>query len=80
MLGTSDSHREVALFFRKIRDWLTLADYGKAKREATRQVVRRYSRGNTSVQNGWFMDEAELESLSRKADDAMKEINRRAAA
>lgn len=57
--------------------WLMLRDYEVAKADATELVVKRFSRGNTSAQNGWYMDCAELAELSRAADKAMSRLERR---
>jgi hypothetical protein len=51
--------------------WVTLLDYESAKDEATERVIKRYSRGNTSIQNGWYVSEDALKELSVKGDRAM---------
>jgi hypothetical protein len=51
--------------------WLTLHDYESAKDEGTDRIIKRYSRGNTSIQNGWYVTEDELKELSAKGDRAM---------
>lgn len=52
----------------RLYDWLTLKDYLRSDREATVQVVKRYSRGNVSVQAGRFLTEEEM--AARAADMA----------
>jgi len=49
---------------KKLYEWLTLADYRAASARATEQIIKRYTRGNVSLQNGWYMDERELNDLS----------------
>lgn len=56
---------------RRFYDWVTLADYEQAKERATDEIIARYARGNVALQNGWYMDEAKLEKLSRDADRAL---------
>jgi hypothetical protein len=55
----------------KISDWWTLADYERAKETATARIIKRQSRGNVSVQDGWYMTKKKLAKLSKKADAAM---------
>lgn len=57
--------------------WITLHDYESAKDEGTERVIKRYSRGNTSIQNGWYVTEDELKKLSVKGDRAMASLERR---
>jgi hypothetical protein len=61
-------------------NWLTLNDYVTAKEEATDLVVKRLSRGNTSTQNGWYLDWIDLTSLSKAGDKAMRRLKRMVAA
>ena len=65
------------MFFRRAIDWLLVKDYDAAKARSADEVAGRYSRGNVSVQNGWFLDKTGLEHLSASADDAMKTLQRR---
>jgi hypothetical protein len=58
-------------------DWLSLRDYRLAKTAATDSITKRQSRGNVSVQNGWYMTRQELLSLSRQADVHMANLRRR---
>lgn len=55
-------------------DWLTLADYDRAKEQATVDVVARYSRGNVNVQNGEMLDEKDIERLAMNADRALARL------
>lgn len=61
---------------RRFYNWLTLTDYENAKEEATLLVVKRLSRGNTSTQNGWFLDFAGLLKLSKAGDVALRKLKR----
>lgn len=56
---------------RRALDWLAMEDYERAKQMETQRIVRRQSRGNVNVQNGWYMTRDELLVKSRKADAAM---------
>lgn len=55
---------------RQALDWLSLADYDRAKDEATRSIVRRYTRGNIFLKNGLYLDRAGSDRLSAVADEA----------
>ena len=61
---------------RAIYDWLTLADYKAAKERATAQIVARFARGNTAVQNGQYIDEDKLRDLSAAGDRATESLRR----
>ena len=61
---------------RRLYNWLTLNDYEIAKEEATDLIVKRLSRGNTSTQNGWYLDLIDLTRLSRAGDKAMLKLMR----
>jgi hypothetical protein len=60
----------------KIHSWFTLADYAHASERATRQVVKRYTRGNVSTQNGWYLNEADLSDLSERGDEAAARLRK----
>ena len=62
---------------RRTYAWLTLADYDEASKAATEQVMKRYARGNTSLQNGWYLDERDLTTLSKKGDIAAAHLSQR---
>jgi hypothetical protein len=62
--------------FRRLRAWLRLDDYTEAKSEATDRIIARYSRGNTSVQNGQYMDKDKLNDLSSRGDEAMSRLRK----
>lgn len=61
---------------RRILDWWSFADYDRAKESATHEVVKRFSRGNVSIQNGWYIDEKTLAKLSERGDAAIGTISR----
>lgn len=61
---------------RRIRNWLSLADYEEAKDAATDQVITRFARGNVSIQNGSYLDDKKLEALSRRGDAALTKLSR----
>lgn len=54
----------------KVMDWFALRDYDRAKDKAATRVASRYARGNVSVQNGWFLDEKGLRSLTERGQVA----------
>lgn len=58
-------------------EWFTLADYESAKVEATNKVVRRYTRGNVSAQNGWFLSDSDLRKLSIEGDSALARLKKK---
>lgn len=60
--------------YRVMTDWFTLDNYEREKDAAVKRIVKRQSRGNVSVQNGWYMTQKELDCRSRKADEAMKSL------
>ncbi len=62
--------------FAKLYKWLALADYQEAKDRATDEIIAWFSRRNVSVQNGWHMDDQDLEALSLEGDRAMANISR----
>ncbi len=55
-------------------EWLTLADYEAAKVRVTEQIVARFSRGNTAVQNGAYIDENEFRNLVAAGDRALESL------
>lgn len=61
---------------RRLYNWLTLHDYEMAKDESTDLIVKRLSRGNTSTQNGWYLDFIDLTKLSLAGDKAMRKLKR----
>lgn len=68
----------IMFFVRQLFDWLMVRDYEAAKHQAAKRTAARYSRGNVSVQNGWFMDSAGLKQLSAAGDLATRRIKQRA--
>lgn len=78
MIRTSVNRgRSEKMMLRKLFNWVTLTDYEIAKEEATELVVKRFSRGNVSAQNGWYMDRSQLDDLSKAADAAMERLEQR---
>ncbi len=61
-------------FIRRMYAWLTLADYDEASEAATELVIKRYTRGNVSLQNGWYLNERDLTKLSEQGDKAAARI------
>lgn len=61
---------------RDLRDWLTLRDYEAAKGKAEQQIIARFSRGNVSIQNGWFIDKDRLAQLSCDAEKAVVSLRK----
>lgn len=66
--------------FAKLRDWLALADYDAAKKNATDELIARFSRRNVSIQNGWHLDDEALHKLSVEGDRAIARISELVAA
>lgn len=62
---------------REFLEWISLRDYDEALNRAASRIVARYSRGNTSVQDGRIIDEKDLESLAQKADIAIAHLIRK---
>ncbi len=62
------------MVFRCLLAWLHMEDYSAAKQKATDDIVARYSRGNTSMQNGDYIDRDKLTKLSALGDKAMARL------
>jgi hypothetical protein len=62
--------------FRRLRDWLNLADYDKANCEAERRVVARYTRGNVRAQVGRFMTKADFDRLVAEGSLAARRLEK----
>ena len=62
--------------FQKVYDFITLADYERAKEEASARIVHRQSRGNVAVQDGWYMTKGKLSKISKRADKAMTSLRK----
>jgi hypothetical protein len=60
----------------QIYDWATVADYDHAKQQASDRIVRRQSRGNVSVQNGWYMTPDKLRKMSKRADESIASLRK----
>jgi hypothetical protein len=63
--------------FGRFINWITLKDYESARTKATVDIVKRFSRGNTAVQNGDFLDSDGLRELSLQGDAAMRGLKKR---
>ncbi len=57
-----------------LRTWLTFGDYDEAKRDVSRQIVKKQARRNVSAQNGAFMSRATLFAKSRAADADIRHL------
>ena len=64
--------------FAQAKDWLTGADIARLFDEAVHHSVKRFSRGNTRVQDGRYMTQADLDKLRSKGDKAHRRIKARA--
>ncbi len=53
-------------------DWLTFADYFAAKDNATKNIVKKQTRGNVFSQKGWYMTTNMLEKISKQSDRAIQ--------
>jgi hypothetical protein len=58
----------------KLIDRVFHSGYEVAKENATMDVVARFSRGNTAVQSGHFLDEPEINGMREKSAKAMKRL------
>lgn len=59
-------------------DWMTVRDYDKAKADALRRIVARFSRGNIKVQRGRYLDDRDFVSFVERGDAAMNRLERAA--
>ncbi len=64
------------MIFRRLSAWFQIDDYSAAKEKATDEIIARYSRGNTLVQNGYYLDQRNLDSLSERGDHAMAQLDK----
>ena len=60
----------------RLRAWLSFADYDAAKRQATKDIISRYARGNVAFQNGLVLDEEDLAKLSANGDRAIARLKK----
>ena len=58
----------------KLIDRIFHSGYEIAKEIATMDIVARFSRGNTAVQNGHLLDDPEIDELRLKNAKAMKRL------
>lgn len=62
--------------FKKLVNWLSLADYYAAKEDASVEIVSRYARGNVNAQSGRILDREALDKLTAAGDKAMSRVRR----
>ena len=60
--------------FSRVYDWLTFADYDRAKESINSVIVKRFSRGNVLIQSGRYLDDEKLTLLSQRGDVANSQI------
>jgi hypothetical protein len=60
--------------FRKLFEHFTLRDYDVANAEATKTIVRRFTRGNIALKNGLYMTLDAMKALSRDGDRATERL------
>jgi hypothetical protein len=58
----------------RLIDRFVLNGYELAKELATMNIVARFSRGNTAVQNGHLLDTSEIDKMRQKNAKAMKRL------
>lgn len=61
---------------KRIIDRILLGGYDAEVKKAENQVVTRYTRGNTSVQNGRFLDSDGLNELRQRGDKASDRLSK----
>lgn len=64
----------------ELYNWLTLGDYDAANAQASKDIVRRFSRGNISLKNGMFLTAQAAAKLSREGDRAAARLRKKIAA
>lgn len=57
-------------------DRFLLGGYERAKREALLEVVGRFARGNTAVQDGRVLDDADIGYLRKRGSKALQNLRR----
>jgi hypothetical protein len=63
--------------FRRLYEHLTLADYDAANENATKQIIKRFTRGNISLKNGLFMTRRSMNDLSERGDRAVARLQKK---
>ncbi|MEA3008861.1 MAG: hypothetical protein QOJ91_553 [Sphingomonadales bacterium] len=76
LLGNRANRLEL-IVLRKLIGKLLFGRYDAAREESARRVAGRFSRGNTSVQEGRYLDDADLLELNAKANVAFERIDKR---
>ncbi len=61
----------------KLLDHIFFGGFEQKRRNASRKLVMRYSRGNVSVQLGRFLEKFQLENKRKQADIAQDRLIRR---
>ena len=64
-------------FIKRIQEWLDLADYDAAKDQGTKDIIKRFARGNVTFQNGGFLDDDDVRDLAKKGDAAAGRMAKR---
>ncbi len=62
---------------RKIIDHFTLADYDAANELATKQIIKRFTRGNISLKNGLYLTRSAINDLSLEGDRATARLQKK---
>lgn len=65
------------IVLRKLIGKLLFGRYDAAREKSARRVAGRYSRGNTSVQNGRYLIDEDLQNLDARANRAFRRLNKR---
>jgi len=61
---------------RSFLNWLFFRDYNYEKDIATDHIIKKQSRGNVSIQNGWYINLSKMLSRSKRADKDVRYIDR----
>jgi hypothetical protein len=67
---------------RKINEmiqWLTLGDYDVANEQATKNIVKRFTRGNIYLKNSLYLTKRATDDLSKLGDAAAARLVRKIA-
>ncbi len=59
-----------------IYEWLTVRDYGRAKRAATEMIIQKQSRGSIPAQSGEAMSKRDLDSASHRSDKSLRRLKK----
>ena len=61
------------MILQRLQAWY-FQDYEEQKADIDRDVVARFSRGNVLIQQGHYLNAGELDTLSRKGDEALARL------